>query len=159
MPSQIRREIIVSIKQFNSYSIYFVIIIIIIIKSFRYSIAQIEIVVPNTTHYTGMQRTSPAGILSKQYLQMAISLLIQIKYSQENHSVFFVFFFLNMPPLCPRKQHVRKASKQTKMTSRIRQTWAWITEISHISCVNWVTYSIFSVSIISLVTGLIIITL
>lgn len=75
-----------------------------------YSIAQIKIVVPNTTHYTGMQRTSPASILSKQYLQMAISLLIQIKYSQENHSLCFY-----MPPLWARKQHVRKASKQTKI--------------------------------------------
>ena len=112
MPSQIRREIILSIKQFNSYSIYFVIIIIIIIKSFRYSIAQIEIVVPNTTHYTGMQRTSPAGILSKQYLQMAISLLIQIKYSQENHSVFFFFFFICL--LCVQGSNMlgKQASKQ-----------------------------------------------
>ena len=70
-----------------------------------YSIAQIEIVVPNTTHYTGMQT---ASILSKQYLQMAISLLIEIKYSQENHSLRFY-----MSPLWARKQHVRKASKQT----------------------------------------------
>ena len=88
-----------------------------------YSIAQIEIVVPNTTHYTGMQRTSPAGILSKQYLQMAISLLIQIKYSQENHSVFFLFVFCFLICLlCVQGSNIRKASKQTKMTSRIRQT-------------------------------------
>ena len=75
-----------------------------------YSIAQIEIVVPNTTHYTGMQT---ASTLSKQYLQMAISLLIEIKYSQENHSLRFY-----MSPLWARKQHVRKASKQTN-----KQKW------------------------------------
>lgn len=73
-----------------------------------YSLAQTEIVVPNTTHYIGMQGTSPASILCKQYLQMAISLRIQIKYSQENHSLCFY-----MPPLWARKQNVRKASKRT----------------------------------------------
>lgn len=127
-----------------------------IIKSFTHSIPQIGTVIPNTTYFTGTHRTNPASTSYKQYLQMAISLLTQIKYSQENCSLFFLY----IPPPRPRKQHVRKTSKQiSKITSGIRQTQVWIIDYHILIVCNWVSYLIFSASIISSLTRLTILTL